>query len=70
MYHLNKSKTLNKKINFRMLKQNFAPKIILDKLPACLPLSPTLEVTMETNKQKHFYEHNKFSYLKGRKKKG
>lgn len=42
MDYLNKHKTLNKKQQhiIKMLKQNFVPKIILDKLPACLLPSP------------------------------
>lgn len=47
--YLNKSRILIKKKNdLKVLKQNLAPKMILDNLPACLSQTPTLEMTVET----------------------
>lgn len=57
MDYLNKSKPLDKKTNLKMVKQNFAPKLIVDKLPCLSPPTPSLELIVETNTQKCFYGH-------------
>lgn len=64
MDYWSKSKPFNKNTNLKMLKQNSAPRMILDKLP-CLPPLP---VIVETNKS-IFMDTNNFPYLKGGKKK-